>query len=275
MTTLRARDTVSDWEEPMLDLFPDGSFPDPPRLPDMQRHKHIVNAGSILADYFHDSPNTLVSGKGYLVWHIPPPGQRAPGDRRRSPLKGAVVPDCVVAFGVDPATIEGRNGYDIVDVGKPPDFVLEVASMWTGKRDYTVKLERYQDLAVLEYWQFDHTGGLYHDAPMSGYRLVDGVYQPIPITKVGDDLRGYSEALGLELRWESGHLRFFDRKTGEYLPNLTESKRQTALERAGREAERLRADAEQRRAETERQRADAERRRADAAEAELRRLRGE
>ena len=51
-------------------------------------------------------------------------------------------PDGLVAKGVsDPQGIIWRNGYVISEVGKPPDFVLEVASRSAGRRDYTVKRE--------------------------------------------------------------------------------------------------------------------------------------
>ena len=64
------------------------------------------------------------------------------------------VPDCVVAFGVDPVAIVSRNGYVIQHAGKPPDFVLEVASISTGRRDYTVKRVGYAGYGVREYWRF-------------------------------------------------------------------------------------------------------------------------
>ena len=49
--------------------------------------------------------------------------------------------------------------YTISEIGKPPDFVLEVASEGTGRRDYTVKRDIYAGYGVTEYWRFDHTGG--------------------------------------------------------------------------------------------------------------------
>ena len=64
-----------------------------------------------------------------------------------------------MAFGVDPAAIFARNGYVISEVGKPPDFVLEVASESTGRRDYTHKRAIYAEYGVAEYWRFDRSGG--------------------------------------------------------------------------------------------------------------------
>ena len=61
-------------------------------------------------------------------------------------------------------------------------------------------------------------------------------------------------ALGLELRWQERMLRFWDPVTGEYLPDLIESRAQTAAAIGQRDAEAdARRDAEaQRKAEADR-----------------------
>ena len=105
-------------------------LPDPPRIPDIQQNKHITRADQTLDTWFRRKPGTLVNGQGYLF----PDRQNV----RRSPY-----PDCVVAFDVDPERITATNGYVISEVGKSPEFVLEVASSTTGRRDYTVKWEQY------------------------------------------------------------------------------------------------------------------------------------
>ena len=106
--------------------------------------------------------DVLISGQGYLR-------HEAGNDAER------LAPDCVIAFGVNPAAIVARNGYVISEVGQPPDFVLAVASRSTGRRDYTVKRAGYAGYGVREYWRFDPTGGRYHDTALAGDRLVDGV----------------------------------------------------------------------------------------------------
>ena len=58
-------------------------------------------------------------------------------------------------FGVDHAGIIDRHGYSIEEHGKPPDFVLEVASVTTGQGDYTRKRDDYAAFGVPEYWRFD------------------------------------------------------------------------------------------------------------------------
>ena len=46
----------------------------------------------------------------------------------------------------------------ISEVGKPPEFVLEIASRTTARRDETVKREGYAKLSVPECWGFDGSG---------------------------------------------------------------------------------------------------------------------
>ena len=192
-------------------------LPDPPKAPDaMQQSPHIARALVELEDYFHRLPNVLVNGDGYLCYAA-------------SELPRAPRPDCLVAFGlaVPPESVAEANGYTISEIGKPPDFVLEVASMTTGRRDYTVKRDIYAGYGVAEYWRFDRTGGRFHDAALAGDRLVNGVYEPIEVEAGPDGIsRGYSVALGLELHWVTGRLRFYDPVTQEYLTDLTEAKAQ-------------------------------------------------
>ena len=162
----------------------------------------------------------------------------------------------------DRALMEEQRGYAIDRQGKAPDFVLEVASPTTGRADYTDKRDDYERFSVGEYWRFDPSGGEYHDAALAGDRLVDGEYQPIEIEVLGEGrLRGYSEALGLYVRWEDGMLRFFDPGTESYLRSHDEDMARATSAEARAEKERAaRLAAEARLAELE---------------DELRRLRGE
>ena len=97
----------------------------------------------MLVAYFRNQTGTLVSGGGYLRFDS------------RSPQTEWLVPDCAVALDVDSDSIMDSNGYDISEIGKPPDFVLEIASRSTGRNDYTTKRDIYERLKVLEYWRFD------------------------------------------------------------------------------------------------------------------------
>ena len=264
-------------------------LPDPQREPDMQQHEHVIYAGYSLRGHFADRDDVLVSGAGYLR-------HEATNDAER------LAPDCVVAFGVNPRAIVARNGYVISEVGKPPDFVLEVASRSTGRNDYTTKRVGYAGYGVHEYWRFDHTGGRFHDAALAGDVLVDGECVPVEIVHESDGLIwGRSDLLGLDLCWHEGELRLRDPSTGEFLPTPEErhvaqveadaqakrerTARSDAETRAERErAARLQADAQAKRertarsdAETRAERERAARLQADARvadlEAELQRLR--
>ena len=126
-------------------------------------------------------------------------------------------PDLLVAFGVDPSAYEASNGYVISEQGKPPDFVLEVASASTADTDTGAKRDDYARLGILEYWRFDKTGQ-HHGTRLAGDRLENGVYVPIDIDELSADvLQGYSPALGLYLRWERGELGWHDPATGQHI----------------------------------------------------------
>ena len=246
-------------------------LPDPPRKIDM-RQRNILSAidGTLIAHFADLDEDVLVGGEGYL--------------RRDADDTGDFVPDCVVTRNVrDSRAIIRRNGYVISEVGKPPDFVLEVASRSTGRRDYTVKRTGYADYGVREYWRFDHTGGEYHDAPLAGDFLIDGEYVPVEILTEPDGRHwGYSEALELELWWDEGALRFRDPVSGEFLPTVEELREAADEWRETADEWRETADEWRAAAATERETAAAERAARASAEArlaemeaELRRLRGE
>lgn len=191
-------------------------LPDPPdEERDMQQLPHMAKAILTLRAYYRyflGRTDVLVNGEGYLC--------RRAGDARRSPH-----PDCLVALNLpfDPELITEANGYTIEEVGQPPDLVIEMGSPTSGVRDYTVKRDLYSALDVAEYWRFDFSGGRFHDVPLAGDLLVEGRYEPLPVT-IGQDgvHRGYSAALGLELHWVEWQLRFYNPAEGEYLPTLEE-----------------------------------------------------
>ena len=249
-------------------LPPDFILPDPPRIPDMLQNAQTRRFEGALDAYFKRRDDVLVAGQGYL---------------RHDPTNESeqYAPDCVVAFGVDAEAIVSRNGYVISEAGKPPDFVLEVASKSTGRRDYTVKRDGYARYRAKEYWRFDKTGGRWHDAPLAGDALVDGEYVPIEIIQDEDGrLWGYSEVLGLHLCWDDGFLRFYDSAADRFLPDPVEmsdiaeeaeARADEAESRADAESER--ADKAESRADEAETHADAESERADAATAENERLR--
>ena len=110
--------------------------------------------------HFGASETTLVLGEVPVAMNV---------EQTRA---GVRIPDLILAFDVDVPGIIERNGYAINLVGKPPDFVLEVALPTTGRRNYTEKRQDYERFRIPEYWRFDGTGGDYHDAPLAGDRLA-------------------------------------------------------------------------------------------------------
>ena len=187
-------------------------FPDFSARQDMQNWLYLYQSSfpAALAEYLGDHANTIVGSE------IPV----APSLSNWSDLR---IPDLLVSYNSDPELLMSQKGYAVDTQGKPPDFVLEVASPTTAVMDYTLKRLDYERYGVVEYWRFDPSGGEYHDAALAGDRLVDGRYVPIKTERMDDDRqRGYSESLGLYLCWEEGDLRWFNPAVGEYLQTYEE-----------------------------------------------------
>ena len=167
-------------------------------------------------------------------------------------------PDVFVAFGPDKEP--ERRVWQVWAEGVAADFVLEVTSRSTRRRDEGFKAQLYQRLGVTEYWQFDPTEDYLHPN-LKGRRLgPDGAYEAIPLERRNGMLLGWSEVLGLELRPQGHALRLFDPALGEFLPTSREKSRIIgkqaqnigALEAERDEAEAARRTAEARIAELER-----------------------
>ncbi len=146
---------------------------------------------------------------------------------------GLFAPDLFIAFNADPANFRERNGYIIPEQGKPPDFVLEIASAYTGDLDVRVKPDAYAALGILEYWRLDPTGE-YNGAFLAADRLEDGRYQPMTVERLEAEIRqGYSPVLNVNIRWERGKLEFYEPATNRHLSTLVN---RLALENARRDA---------------------------------------
>ena len=151
--------------------------------------------------------------------------------------EGVRYPDLLIAFDADPVANEARLGYLIPEQGKPPDFVLEVASESTGRWDETTKREDYERMGVLEYWRFDPSGGRFHRTHLAGDRLVNGEYLPVTINRTDNGhFWGHSEALNLDLCWEQGELRWFDPVGQAYLPTFDDERAARLSAEAQRDA---------------------------------------
>ena len=214
-----------------------------------------------LDDHFSEVPGVNVNGDTFIYY--------VEGNPRRS-----FSPDCYVVFGLTDAalhslSLEGNNTYLLWEVGKAPDFILEIGSPSTAATDMGRKRELYAELGVSEYWRFDATGGEFYGEALVGERLVDGEYRRLEMRRESDGrVWARSEALNLDLWWTDGDLRFWDPAAESWLLR--------------REEERARAEEESLRAEEERTGRLAAQARAETAEArlteleeELRRLRGE
>ena len=201
-------------------------FPAFPPRDDMQNAVHLYDDGHqpTLRLHFGNRQDVLVLAEVPVYWY---------------PSRYPRIPDLTVAFDINRPGVIDRKGYSIEEHGKPPDFVLEVASPRTARNDYTRKRLDYATFGIPEYWRFDPTGGQRYDAPLAGDRLVDGAYQSIDIRSGGDgNLWGHSEALNLTLCWEDGRLRWWNPVTGQYLLTHDEEAEGRLAERQARLAER-------------------------------------
>ena len=243
-------------------------FPDPPeRTPEMTTFNHLSLTGNVhfLTHHLANPETTLVAGEHYLA--IAP----------TTDMTGLRYPDLLIAFNVNPAAYYQRNAYVISEQGKPPDFVLEIASPGTRGADNTGKRRDYAELGITEYWRFDEIHRPRSPYPrLAADRLTDGEYRPLEMEEIAEGvLQGYSPALNLHLRWENGQLKWHDPTTGRHITTLADERA-----RADREQEaRIQAEIRVYQAET-RSRSEQEARiRAEARvremEAELNRLRGQ
>ena len=236
-------------------------FPDPPerRPEDMTTFNHLAVTGNAryLAIHLGNPETTIVAGEHYVAL--------AP----TTEMKGLRYPDLLIAFNANPAVYRENNAYVISEQGKPPDFVLEIVSPSSRRRDRVTKRRAYANLGIPEYWRFDET-----DVPrrvkLAGDRLAaDGQYRPIPIERLPDGtLQGYSTVLNLYLRWDEGQLRWHDPATGRHIVTLED-------ERARADYAETRADYAEARARSEQETRIQAEARARELEAELRRLRGQ
>ncbi len=96
-----------------------------------------------LEAHFSNVPCSRVNGDTFIYY--------VEGDPRRS-----VSPDCYGVFGLsEPAihslSLKGNNTYLLWEVGKPPDFILEIGSRSTARSDLGSMRDLYAELGVGEY----------------------------------------------------------------------------------------------------------------------------
>ncbi len=121
--------------------LPDGDFQSP-------LFRRIVGD---LDDHFGDVPGAKVNGNTFIYY--------VEGNPRRS-----ISPDCYVVLGLSAEaleSIERSNTYRLWEVGKAPDFVLEIGSESTAGADLGRKRDLYAELGVSD------TGGTTQQAVSS------------------------------------------------------------------------------------------------------------
>ncbi len=226
-------------------------FPDFPPRDDMQNSLHLDDQAhqATLRRRFGNGDAIIVLSEIPVRWT---PGQR----------EGHRIPDLLVAFGVDRALAVEQKGYSIEAQGKPPDFVLEIASESNGEEDYTNKRDDYAAFGIPEYWRFDPTGDQHHGAPLAGDRLVEGAYQPTQVLEVAPNhFHGHSDVLNLDPCWDNRRLRWWDPATKRYLLTPDETHEARSRAEAQRDVERearMTAEARVRELEAEMERRDRE-----------------
>ena len=216
------------------------SSDDEPMAESEQQYIPMTETVAEMRHWFRDRPDVYVIGDMLVYYRM-----------NRTDIR--VAPDIFVVFGV--TSRHPRDSWLVWREGKAPDFVMEIASPGTWRRDVYDKRILYALLGVREYWRFDPTG-LCFTPVLVGEALdpITGQYGPLPvIMDASGVLRGHSPLLGLEFRVEEGlRLRVYDPATGERLRTLTESEdllqseteARQAAEAAVTEAEAIASEAE-------------------------------
>ena len=198
----------------------------------MQQEMALERLTYLLRLRFGDDPTVFMSGAVFISYDI------TNGNRR-------VGPDLFISFGVDNEAIrENLPNYWLWEVGKAPEFVMEVASDSTAARDLNEKRELYRSLGVAEYWRFDSKNGERYGQIMAGERLVNGAYQPYEM-QVGADgsLRCHSDLLNLDFYWdEQRGFDVLEPETGRTLDVLENERAARLVAEARAEIEQARAD---------------------------------
>ena len=157
----------------------------------------------------------------------------------------SVAPDVYAVFGA--AGNHPRDSWLVWREGKPPDFVMEIASPSTWRRDAGAKRDIYASIGVTEYWRFDPTGGTFFTPALIGERLESDGYRRLPSTTDADAaLRIHSAVLELDFCFRAdGQLRLYDPASGQWLRTPREDgEGREALQIALRESEAARQSAE-------------------------------
>ena len=187
----------------------------------------MIDAISSLRVWF-DSREDVYTGGDMLVYY------------RINDNETRVAPDVFVVLGTEK---HKRSSWIVWREGKAPDFVMEMASGSTWRRDMREKRDIYAEMGVSEYWRFDPSGE-YLAPYLIGEHLTEGEYQGLTLEEDEQgSLRGHSAVLGLDLHVLPGpELRFRDPVSGEWLrtPHEEAAARREAEDENARLLEQLR-----------------------------------
>ena len=143
----------------------------------VETEKHVIQLAQLLEclrTYFASEPNVYVSGNNMMYYDEGNPRKR-------------VCPDIYVTLGIPK---QERRSYRLWVEGKAPDFILELLSVETRKRDFGFKKKLYQNVFQTKgYFLYDpDTEELY------GYRLMENRYR---LVKPDADSKFFSSVLSL------------------------------------------------------------------------------
>ncbi len=206
---------------PLVMGQPDDGYPTSEEWHVPETEWHRISVGRLIEAlaWFYRAENVCVTGR-IDVWPTP--------DRSYWSIR----PDVFVALGAE----RRRRGhqYLVWEEGAAPDLVIELVTRHTkaGQRKKFSVCQ--QALRVREYCLLDIEGGLLSPR-LQGYRLLDGVYQPI------EPLNGrlHSVVTGLHLEQDGDALRLWDPATNAWVPTDAERAEQQ-IARADAAEERVR-----------------------------------
>lgn len=180
------------------------------RLPNSTFHDDVASHGKdVLTRRYANNPTVGVYRDLLIEWDIE--GQ------------GDLCPDTFVAFGIGNKE-QNRSKFIVANEGVRPSFVLEVVSPRYRKEDRENKVVEYARTGVQEYIIVDRRRqrGQFVDEVL-GYRLTEGIYQPITPDSEG---RIRCDTVGLLWSLQEGSLVIEDADTGSRLLSNLELEQQ-------------------------------------------------
>jgi len=195
------------------------------RLPNSTFHdRTIATIQDILTRRYQSDPSIGVFGDLVVKWDID---------------LGDHCPDVFVAFGMQDSD-RNRTEFWVEKEGTRPTLIVEVVSPHYRKADRETKVLHYARAGVQEYVVVDRRR--YRQQLLDevlGYRLVNGIYQPI---SPDDDNRILCQTVGLWFSMSDGQVAIDDAQTGERLLTAHELGQCLIEEHQRAEEERQRAD---------------------------------